>query len=162
MKTAYYGMQDWEVRAILAGRKAVFRCPANGKEFQFPIGTRIWIQEAWAVAKQHDLTSIKFLQPRCKVRYRADDPKCDWTWRSRRHMPKWASRIVLEVTNTTFQTLRRMRVEDYEAEGVAVNSVCAARDAWIALWELRYGTWRERKQVQVVEFKVLSTERVIV
>lgn len=68
-------------------------------------GDRLWVKETWALG---DLEAI----------YRADDPECDvYRWYPSIHMPRWASRITLLVTDVRVQRLQDISEEDARAEG---------------------------------------------
>lgn len=57
------------------------------------------------------------------VLYRAtDDDDEDWPWRPSIHMPKWAARIWLEITDVRVERLSEISDEDARAEGY--------EDAW--------------------------------
>lgn len=76
-------------------------------------GDRLWVREAW---RQNDAPSD------C-VHYMADEDECSGgPWRPSIHMPRWASRITLEVTEVRVQRLQEISEEDAKAEGV--NAVC--------------------------------------
>ena len=47
--------------------------------------------------------------------------KCPIRWRSGRFMPRWASRILLEVTERRIQRIQDISAEDVEAEGINVT-----------------------------------------
>lgn len=57
-----------------------------------------------------------------QVNYRADTPEsCDttgWGWRPSIHMPRWASRLTLTVTDVRVQRAQEISEADAQAEGV--------------------------------------------
>lgn len=137
-----------EVQGVLAGRQAQVRRVA--KEFQdradldaiirrFPNqqgcpygqpGDRLWVREACMVCdigiEQH-------------VAYRADgEPDESWLrplrWRPSIHMPRWASRITLEVTGVRVERLQDISDADAKAEGAPMSWASA---------QYRGGTWRQ-------------------
>lgn len=73
-------------------------------------------------------------------------------------MPRWASRITLEITNVRTERLRSITVEDIDKEGFGLENDCKDRDAWFArLWDTLnakrgYG-WDVSPWVWVIEFK---------
>lgn len=78
-------------------------------------GDRLWVRETWGRCD------------RDRVIYRADDidalaKERNWvswpTWRPSIFMPRWASRITLEVTEVRVQRLHEISEEDAKAEGV--------------------------------------------
>lgn len=139
-------------------------------------GDRLWVREvaAW---------DPKFREPG-DVWYRAD-PKWDEpgsgyypdnkNWRSPIHMPKWASRITLEVMSVRVERLQAITEEDARAEGITDGGclncgepepcVCAfptpdARDAFIGLWDSinakRGHAWDTNPWVWVIEFRQVT------
>lgn len=60
------------------------------------------------------------------VMYRADTPDFEWEeengWRPSIHMPRWASRITLEVLSVRVQRVQEISEEDVIAEGVRIPS----------------------------------------
>lgn len=86
-------------------------------------------------------------------------------WRPSIHMPRWASRIMLEITDVRVERLQDISGEDSAAEGVTdpIGSPRAygvvtkqfARDQFMRLWESINGpdSWQVNPWVWVVEFK---------
>jgi len=86
-----------------------WRCP-----FGIP-GDHLWVRETWADTSKEC--------PRCPVSYRATWPPEDeegrcFKWKSSRFMPRWASRITLEVTGVRVERLQDITEEDAKEEGV--------------------------------------------
>lgn len=118
------------VRAILEGRKTQTRrivkgCAlkwlgpsmfvpeyvANPENSLCPYGVpgdRLWVREAF---RQGDGSM--------SVHYRADpDEVSGGPWRPSIHMPRWASRLTLEIMEVRVQRLQEISEEDARAEGV--------------------------------------------
>ena len=77
-------------------------------------GDRIWVRETWAQ------TDTRF--EKVPVAYRAtDDGRAllDDKWRPSIHMPRWASRITLEITGIRVERLQEISEEDAIAEGLS-------------------------------------------
>lgn len=102
----------------------------------FP-GDRLWVREAWnvfALSRDHDeswpLGEIPKADPRLdddrRRSYCVDHPVASLPgreggkgpWRPGIHMPRWASRITLLVTDVRVQRLHDISEEDAKAEGV--------------------------------------------
>lgn len=88
-------------------------------------------------------------------------------WRPSIHMPRWASRILLEIVSVRVERLQDIGVEDIEAEGVVTSEAsimehgCRARVIdFTRLWEgiNGAGSWDENPWVWVVEFRHVSTQ----
>jgi hypothetical protein len=108
-------------------------------------GDRLWVREAWA---RTSIAPILDTIENPVVVYRECDNRCDYggPWRPSIHMPRWASRITLEVTEVRVQRLQEIGEEDAEAEGWpaaedrATAGVAEIRDAYpigwfAALWD---------------------------
>ncbi|WP_422802399.1 hypothetical protein [Telluria beijingensis] len=135
-------------------------CPHGGA------ADRLWVRETWycdhfevqrgpyrEVPEARDLLVYRADGERP---YEAEQP----VWRPSIHMPRWASRILLEITNVRVERLQDIGVEDIEAEGVLTSDAdimqhgCRARVLdWKRLWESTGGSWDANPWVWVVEFK---------
>lgn len=90
-------------------------------------GDRLWVRETWAVDA-----------PLTQVRRELEDAMPDLghgpyfradgvhensglTWRPSIHLPRWASRITLEITEVRVQRLQDITEDDARAEGVTVG-----------------------------------------
>ncbi|HFS7532096.1 TPA: hypothetical protein ACH1O6_004243 [Enterobacter hormaechei] len=124
------GMYFWsqeDARGIKA-RSKQFSCPYGD------VGDRIWVRETFQgplfdfeemEAYQDD--SSKFKRPEFCV-YKADgkpapeffdaDENLHYCWRPSIHMPRWASRIVLEITGVRVERLNSISDADCIAEGI--------------------------------------------
>lgn len=81
----------------------------------YAVGDRLWVREAFAVLAD---------KPRGSWIYRADSeearsagPRVDVRWKPSIHMPRWASRLTLPVTDVRVQRLQQISEEDAIAEG---------------------------------------------
>ncbi|EMQ0913133.1 morphogenetic protein [Raoultella ornithinolytica] len=182
------------VRAILDGRRTQTRRPIKWKQTRFTeigeredgskwpwsedadhacdfwhpcpfgaVGDRIWVRETWA--------RYNIDQNSHDIAYRATTPE-DWPeegrWRPSIHMPRWASRILLEITNVRVERLNSISQEDAQAEGMELtgwrptySDQDSGGEAWTPydnfaqLWESIYGeeSWKANPWVWVIEFK---------
>lgn len=98
-------------------------------------------------------------------------------WKPSIHMPRWASRINLEIANVRVERLQDISEEDAECEGARQYDPTAYftigemggkekisdweyRAGFADLWNSVYGNWTENPWVWVIEFKKLDvTER---
>ncbi len=181
------------VRAILDGRKTQTRrpvkfpvhdknlgCELAGNELAGELsagnylssafgkpGDRIWVRETWN--KYGGLLT-----------YRADhdwigdmrkEKVCTAKWVPSIHMPRWASRILLEITDVRVERLNAISEEDATAEGVPPagsllpdypgtfltpkGDFATAKVAFQRLWESIYGeeSWKANGWVWVISFK---------
>ncbi|MGM8373424.1 hypothetical protein ACS6F6_07590 [Enterobacter hormaechei subsp. steigerwaltii] len=161
------GMYFWsqeDARGIKA-RSKQFSCPYGD------VGDRIWVRETFQgplfdfeemEAYQDD--SSKFKRPEFCV-YKADgkpapeffdaDENLHCCWRPSIHMPRWASRITLEITGVRVEQLNDISEEDARSEGISGSSARDVKEAYAALWRSIYGSdsWRANPWVWVIEFK---------
>ena len=84
-------------------------------------GDKLWVRETWGV---HECIHEAYQRDRCQVgvgllHYKADEG-CHPVkrWRPSIHMPRWASRIALEVTAVRVERLASLTVADAVAEGI--------------------------------------------
>jgi len=103
------------------------------------------------------------------VTYRADAPSlkpCDGGWTPSIHMPRWASRITLEITDVRVERLNDISADDAKAEGVAapaLNGWCddnkwVSQFAWLWSSINGAGSWDANPWVWVIEFKRIPQE----
>jgi hypothetical protein len=84
-------------------------------------GDRLWVRETWRLNSEDysPRTSIQGAFARDNVHYRADE---DWNvdagWRPSIFMPRWASRLTLEISDIRVQRLDDISEDDAAAEGV--------------------------------------------
>lgn len=126
-------------------------------------GDRLWVREAWGLWQQ------PFDHESHDVVYRADvdrpEPK---RWRPSIHMPRWASRILLEVTDVRVERLQDISEADAIAEGIVPfgdggfvsddDGRCygaTARQSYAYLWESINGadSWAANPWAWVVSFR---------
>ncbi len=113
----YGRIGDWIQMTADEDRQAGFlRCPYG------VAGDRLWAKETWA----HDDSFCKNIRcgNRDHIWYRASEhpmvADCfagDARWRSSRFMPRWASRITLEIVNMRVERVKDIRMKDVLAEG---------------------------------------------
>ncbi|WP_221065966.1 hypothetical protein [Methylomagnum ishizawai] len=123
-----------------------WRCPYG------QIGDRLWVRETWA----YDLAAVNSANDKNgPFVYRADllSEQCrlDGRWHPSIHMPRYASRILLEITDIRFERVQEISEADAEAEGVPDV------DHYRCLWESLHGrigeTWGHNPWVRVIQFK---------
>jgi len=181
--------RDWEIRALLDGRKTQTRrvipqpfadgyydggidctyVPAKASNVaayyrfaaasvgggavrteeldpHYSAGDRLWVREAWTTGSHLDGIAARYINPSQSIGYLANEDEAPWLGRIRRptHMPRWASRLTLVVTDVRVQRLQEISSDDAEAEGIVVNDAGlvvidgmahTARAAFRRLWD---------------------------
>lgn len=137
------------------------------------VGDRIWVRETWAEAGAcaPDLKLYRANYPEhVPSIYENVPPAEEIRWTSSIHMPRWASRILLEITDVRVELLNAISEEDARAEGIidggclncgepepcgCANPEPDATDAFAYLWQSIYGqeNWNANPWVWVIEFK---------
>ncbi len=118
-------------------------------------GDRLWVRETWALA---DVPKKRRTEA---VQYRATGDIGPYLkWRPSIFMPRWASRITLEVTGIRVERLQDISEGDAKAEGVSatcddVEGRLDARTHFCELWDSINGdlSFLANPWVWVVEFK---------
>ena len=161
------------VRAILDGRKTQTRRPYNPKA-GFPRedgevtpttadawtdygpcpigqpGDRLWVRETWT----QNTSGV--------IWYRADGHSiANGLWRPSIHMPRWASRITLEITRVWVERVQDITEEEAKAEGCCGghSSIpgyafsATPREHFRHIWQSIYGTWDANPLVWAYEFR---------
>lgn len=170
MKYTGIPFQPDMVRAVLSGRKTQTRRVCKNQppkwmdESPYGIsGDRMWVRERLVSAQD-------FLAGKVFTRYAADEKPivlsgvpCVWAWRSwtlpSRFMPRWASRITLEIVSVRVERVNEISELDCEIElGVEPYSLGGqAYEKFGALWDLinakRGHSWKSNPWVWVIEFR---------
>ncbi|WP_368821886.1 morphogenetic protein [Klebsiella variicola] len=141
-------------------------------------GDRIWVRETFCPVDDTQYGGEKWVDYRATPRYEASHP-AGWDsapndaealkWRPSIHMPRWASRILLEITDVRVERLNSIHDVDAMREGIQNLTTCSHADfgipgvvnaqhpvrAFQLLWESIYGadSWRANPWVWVIEFK---------
>ena len=144
------------------------------------VGDRIWVREAFRVhSRATDVATLVYKasernswteQTRRVPVAVCNKPATPEKWTPSLHMPRWASRILLEITDVRVERLNAISEEDARAEGIidggclncgepepcgCVNPEPDATDAFAYLWQSIYGqeSWNANPWVWVIEFK---------
>ncbi|EOY8616074.1 hypothetical protein M1V74_22975 [Klebsiella pneumoniae] len=129
-------------------------------------GDRIWVREAFRVhSRATDVATLVYKASErnswTEQTHRVpvavcNKPATPEKWTPSLHMPRWASRILLEITGVRVERLRSMSQDDARAEGViAASGPMEAGLAFRELWDSIYGeeSWKANPWVWVIEFK---------
>ena len=177
--------QDYKHEQFLA------KCPFGA------VGDRLWVREAFRVhSRATDVATLVYKaseqQSWTQQTYRVPIEKCNKPavvdkWTPSIHMPRWASRITLEITGVRVERLQNISDADACAEGIRqgvrrtddsagnehvycnylaanLNDACEwferPADSFISLWQSIYGaeSWQHSPWVWVIEFKRVEVE----
>lgn len=157
----------------------------HGKELVCPfgaVGDRLWVRETWqaihdsldefgnvdertwmpSIPKSSDSYWHAVYAEEFGVSNREDR---GFPWRPAIHMPRWASRITLEITGVRVERLQGVSEADARAEGInpaagGVEKGWEHRINFRELWMGIYGadSWQANPWVWVIEFKRVEVE----
>jgi hypothetical protein len=116
--------------------------PTRRCVFPFRAGQRLWVRETWKAEPLDGTDGPGLPGSGVGIIYRADDSGInfdtpDWCslrtlhtrWRPGIHMPRWASRITLEVEKVRLEPLQAITEEDARAEGFLSDAQVTADKA---------------------------------
>lgn len=177
------------VLATLADRKTQTRRLPRPGGYGQP-GDRLWVRETWAydLNVDRDPTLIPWIRAESvkgerRINYRADEARfgpmqtgCGGAagrWRPSIHMPRWASRLTLEILEVRTEPLQAITEEDAKAEGLPwsddFKGWCGApgtdfyfgqaRLAFKFWWIHLHGakSWYSNPEVNVITFKRVTS-----
>lgn len=160
----------------LKSRSKPFACPFG------TVGDRIWVREAFRVhSRATDVATLVYKASErnswTEQTHRVpvavcNKPATPEKWTPSLHMPRWTSRILLEITNVGVQRLQDISSGDAVREGIcqlpASGRYClspgdqyfggashSAKEVYSWLWSSIYGeeSWKANPWVWVIEFK---------
>jgi len=168
------------VRAILDGRKTQTRrvvkqllpenrregltisasmCPYGKPRYKRDPGDRLWVKESWIPAYFSDK------RPGYRADWRDPEDIPEPKWKPSLFMPRWASRITLEITGVRVERVKAISEDDAKAEGVEGDNVgdfgipCKEyvipfADLWDSINGKKPGrSWADNPWVWVIEFE---------
>ncbi len=164
------------VRAILEGRKTQTRRVIKNRTVPpYQVGNLLWVREAWqdwcplwrgqwcghgtqeGMAQEHSVVyrADNFIRNGSVEMVKSMPPK---KWRPSIFMPRWASRLTLEVVSIRSERLQDITEEDAEAEGAD----CLGLGGFASLWDSINGKkhpWASNCWVWVIGFKRVEVAR---
>jgi len=156
------------VRAILDGRKSQTRRVLSMAHIGYAPGDRLWVKETWRASYGLDYyrddlgrcprpsdmdpatTAIEYLADGERELGGRDHPSI--------HMPRWASRLTLTVTNVRVERLKDISEADAIREGVTLiqgsleDPVGAFRSIWSSINTATGKRWEDNPWVCAITF----------
>ena len=150
------------------GMECPIACP-YGK-----LGDRLWVRETCFINDYREASVPEQERADCEIHYRADGiPDFEGEeelirWRPSIHMPRWASRILLEVTDVRVERLQDITEEQALAEGIIKHSDGGYHvedgkhfsdspvESFACLWSSVGGDWDANPWVWCVSFKRIA------
>ena len=171
------------VRAILDDRKTMTRRvvkpqPEQDTDCPYHIGTgierkaricpygkpgdRLWVRETFC-DRNNNGEQIKPLYRSDGQEYQDGDGRLfEPKWKPSIFMPRWASRITLEITNVRVERLQDISNKDIESEGACGRACVTHRLTFKQLWDSinskRGYSWESNPWVWVVEFERIKEQ----
>lgn len=115
---------------------------ATMHDIRFAVGDRLYVREAWRTLHNVDCLPPRYLaDDPSKITFEADPENRNPLWafgkfRQGMHMPRWASRLTLLVTEVRVQRLQDISEEDAKAEGCSVGR--DDEEIWVdATWNFK-------------------------
>ena len=124
------------------------------------VGDRLWVRETWRKTEISECGC----EDNCTCNfggydYLASSGNKEAKWKPSIHMPRWASRILLEITNIRVERLNDISESDCLKEGVGspILRDCK-KPKFMQLWESINGacSWNANPWVWVIDFKVIE------
>lgn len=134
-------------------------------------GDRLWVRETWRVSEDGTLHGTATDDRDVHYRADEDEPPAQGCWRSPLFMPRWASRITLDVVEVRVERLQSISEEDATAEGVGAQAYfmadgtidnamsISARTNFEHLWDTINGkraSWASNPWVFAISFRRVS------
>lgn len=119
------------------------------------VGDRLWVRETFAYYPDEEHIIFKAREGKELAVLDVDLMGC---WKPSIHMPRWAARIFLEITNIRVERVKDITLADIKAEGLPIDRKFEeTKTAWIDLWnslndKRGYG-WDKNPWVWVIEWK---------
>lgn len=121
------------------------------------IGDMLYVRETFqrVVGTHGESMEIIYAEDYSQLNYEKLKP-----WKPSIHMPKWAARIWLEITDIRVERVQEITEEQTSKEGI--KRPCGWRfninykEQFSVVWNSLYYSWSENPWVWVIEFKVVN------
>lgn len=153
-----------EDEAIAGDEGDEIRCPYGAP------GDRLWVRESLKrglmmspLGTATNANVCFYAADNAEVLIGTGEFNAGWEWQRDTlpsiHMPRWASRITLEITDVRMQRLQEISEDDARAEGVTGDAFCNHRITFSALWDSINHTrapWASNPWVWALTFRRLA------
>ncbi len=121
------------------------------------VGDRLWVRETWV--------QCSYPSPSQEIHYKASHNKAlSEKWHSPIFMPRWASRVTLEITGIRVERVQEITEEDARDEGVKPFMIDAFHATYLRPFELTWDSlnakrgfgWESNPFVWVIGFKTID------
>lgn len=128
-------------------------------------GDRLWVRETWGLGLSGHGDCPRY---RSTMDYKCGDKiksphEGPFKWRPSIFMPRWASRITLEVTEVKVERLQDISEDDAKAEGAPAwtGAQQSYRTGFYQIWRSIYGegAWADNPWVVVISFERAETKK---
>ena len=138
---------------------------------KYQVGDRLWVRETWAkpIERYADVKGAFVYKAGYEKSMGEQFFGIPFKWKPSIHMPRWASRITLEITDIRVERVGEISNEDARAEGLTMlagltgggylglaNERYAFKDLWDSLNAKRGYGWESNPWVWVISFKVVK------
>jgi len=165
------GLVNW----ILIGDDGQFVNSADQPVFRKPyeMNDRLWVRETWrpesdmteSAAIYYKADGFRKLTPESKDKLLLKPNDRDGLWRPSIFMPRWASRITLEITGVRVERVQEIGGEDAIREGVDRTNtsiygyaIQRYQKLWDSINKKRGYGWDLNPWVWAIEFKVVEAK----
>jgi len=151
----------WVFRNKISGVRAFIKCPYG------QVGDQLWVRETFC-KECYGKDGNKDVCYREDCQRYAFNLSCGERWRPSIFMPRWASRITLEITGLRPERLQEITEEDAEAEGVGWSPVGSGENPeivsavenfahlWDSLNAKRGYDWEKNPWVWAITFNAMG------
>ena len=142
------------------------------------VGDRLWVRETWRLEMHSGCFDVAYKNTVWKkdagsnpymTKYKHLEDRT-WVWRPSIFMPRWASRILLEITEVRVEKVQEIGISDAMSEGMygsanfsKEGSYDTFRDSFRILWDSindkRGYSWSLNPWVWAVSFKLVKDGR---
>lgn len=156
----------------MVSHKGDWHKPNEWSPYGIP-GDRLWVRETWQALNVHRDIPMKQVTPQppiCCLAFKATEqdrkkerlPVYSGKWRPSIFMPRWASRILLEITNVRVERVQEINEADALAEGVGFwgcDTIEVFQNLWDSINAKRGYSWESNPWVWVIEFKRVKEQK---